>query len=153
MRIRLVRNSWIMCFRKTDIISSDLNETKRRVEQAVEGRTKLRTYREINPDFEINDIYIDKNINELERIKVTRLRLSSHNLAIETGRWSRLARERRLCQCREIQTEFHVICTCELTETCRNNTDLNFDSLLNFYKGDPKAIGKVVTACLKVFGH
>ena len=47
------------------------------------------------------------------------VRLSSHWLAIETGRWSRKRREDRLCTCGEIQTEKHVITQCGRTEHIR----------------------------------
>ena len=61
----------------------------------------------------------------------------SHNLKIETGRWSRIPRERRVCRCdnSQIQTEAHVLVECILTEYIRvrypllNFTDIN--TLLN----------------------
>ena len=55
-----------------------------------------------------------------QRVEVTRFRTSSHRLKIETGRWSRIARERRLCDCGQemIQDEIHVI------ESCRHLSDL-----------------------------
>ena len=37
-------------------------------------------------------------------------------LPIETGRWTRIERERRLCPCRQIQTELHVLVHCPLAE-------------------------------------
>ena len=44
-------------------------------------------YREINPEIEVHQIYKCKHsINDRFRISFTRLRLSGHNLAIETGR-------------------------------------------------------------------
>ena len=46
-------------------------------------------------------------------------RLSSHKLTIETGRWSRILREQRLCPCGAIQTEV-VICQCPLSEHVRS---------------------------------
>ena len=82
---------------KQDIIASDLAETKERV-RASRG-SKFVTYCELNPDLSICDVYKDNSVNELQRIKVSRLRLSSHNLAIEKGRWSRQERDRRLCPC------------------------------------------------------
>ena len=44
------------------------------------------TYFEINPDLEVFLIYWSrKEIKEFHRVAVTRKRLSSHRLAIETG--------------------------------------------------------------------
>ena len=57
------------------------------------------------------------------------MRLASHHLKIETGRWSRLPREQRLCQCGQVQTEEHVILNCVLLNNARENSDLNFTNL------------------------
>ena len=44
---------------------------------------------------------------------LSRLRLSSHNMPIETGRWSRVMRENRLCQtCKVLGDERHYIYDC-----------------------------------------
>ena len=60
-----------------------------------------------------------KEIKEFDRVAVTRIRLSSHRLAIETGRWSRLPREERKCTCGEIQTERHIVNECVRTSDVR----------------------------------
>ena len=86
------------------------------------NRTKFMTFREINPDLRVHDVYALNNrhfIPEHYRIAFTRLRLSSHNLKIETGRWSRLPRERRLCPCGLVQDEKHAIELCALTLNLR----------------------------------
>jgi hypothetical protein len=84
--------------------------------------TRTKTYIEISEDLNKNPIY-DKNtlIPEYTRIAVTRMRLSSHRLRVETGRWARIPRENRLCPCGEsVQTEEHVLLYCHLTEELRN---------------------------------
>ena len=54
------------------------------------------------------------------RITFTRFRTSSHRLRIETGRWCRTPREKRLCQCGEgVQTEEHIIMHCPRTEVIK----------------------------------
>ena len=83
-------------------IPKDLDNIKTRVRASI--RTKFITYCVLNPDLTVNNIYKD-SVNELRRIKTSQLRLSSHTLAIETGRWSRQARELRLCTCGHMQTE------------------------------------------------
>ena len=61
----------------------------------------------------------------------TRLRLSSHRLAIETGRWSRIPRDNRQCSCGAIQTEKHVICFCPLSQSIRSQFDtVKFTSIV-----------------------
>ena len=94
--------------------------------------SKRVTYRNImNPDLEpVTDIYSTAHtIPEMHRISYTRFRLSSHSLAIETGRWNRrgrgtLPREERLCPCREVQDEQHVITACPLTLDVRNRFNI-----------------------------
>ena len=59
-------------------------------------------------------------MDDFLRIAFTRLRTSSHRLKIETGRWSRVPREMRVCQCGEgVQTEEHVLVGCNLTKGIR----------------------------------
>ena len=62
----------------------------------------------------------------------TRLRLSSHKLRIETGRWQRLPVEERLCTCGAVQDEIHVLQSCPLTKYLRDkqNFCINADDLL-----------------------
>jgi hypothetical protein len=77
-------------------------------------RTKFETYSTImNPRLELHAMYCDPAIPEHERLAVTRLRLSSHNMAIERGRWTRTPREERLCHCGMVQDEPHVIGVCQ----------------------------------------
>ena len=84
-------------------------------------------YREINPNLIVHGIYSGKHpaVNKLERMWWTMLRLSAHPLAIETGCWNRhghgrLPLEERLCQCRLVQTECHVIENCVHSQHLRD---------------------------------
>jgi hypothetical protein len=67
----------------------------------------------------------DRYINERKRIVFTRFSLSSHHLKIETGRWSRIVREERLCECGEIQDENHIIFDCPKTNDIRERYNVN----------------------------
>ena len=98
--------------------------------------TKYRTYATVlNPTLSLHPIY-DTNIYipDYQRVAFSRIRLMSHNLKIETGRWSRTPPERRVCHCDNIQpqTEEHVLIYCPLTRNLRLNypmlnfTDINF---------------------------
>ena len=52
--------------------------------------SKCTYYKIVNPDMKVHAIYSCKSgINELEQISWTKLRISAHSLAIETGRWNR----------------------------------------------------------------
>jgi len=95
-------------------LSTMQSEIHHRIHQAT--TTRCTTYLEINPDLTVHCVYTDQKsaaIPERHRIAFTRLRLSSHRLRIETGRWARIPREERLCVCGEQQTESHVLLQCE----------------------------------------
>ena len=88
----------------------DTESLKASIRQSESSRRKV--YCDIiNSDLSTHSIYIDKhNIYEPYRIALTRFRISSHNLAVETGRWNRRGRgilpmEERLCSCGLIQSE------------------------------------------------
>ena len=86
----------------------------------------MQSYKQINSEFKVHAIYTDGlSVNELERISWTRMRVSAHSLAVETGRWNRRGRgrlplEERLCTCGQIQTEVHVIEECPRTSFLQN---------------------------------
>ena len=85
--------------------------------------TKYHTYRnELNVSLDVHPVYrTNIFIPDHERMSFSRIRLISHNLKIETGRWSRIPRERRVCQCdnTQLQTEAHVLISCALTHNIR----------------------------------
>ena len=90
------------------------------------SRSKFITYITLNPELNVHPIYhisVNVDIPEYKRMIFTRLRVSAHNLKIETGRWSRTPRDSRLCECGEIQTECHILCSCPLTDLCRASCD------------------------------
>lgn len=64
------------------------------------NRTKSKTYLEINPDLAVHSVYssISPHFPENHRISFTRLRLSSHRLRVETGRWQRIPRDQRVLE-------------------------------------------------------
>ena len=104
-----------------DHVGSAITVLKNRIRNS--DRTKFVTYRTINPTLDMHAVYSHRKrenfIDEYHRLSFSRLRLSSHNLKIETGRWSRQPRELRLCVCGQVQDEMHVIQFCPLTERFR----------------------------------
>ena len=94
----------------------------------------------INGDLSTHSIYINKhNIYEPYRTAFTRFRVSSHNLACETGRWNRRGRgilpmEERLCSCGLIQTEEHVISFFPVSQSLRDN--YNFVDINDLFSGN-----------------
>ena len=70
-------------------------------------------YVNVNPELTPHPLYRFTGPHyESDRVIFTRLRLSSHDLAIEKVRWSRIPRENRLCPCGHVQTEEHIVCYC-----------------------------------------
>ena len=89
---------------------------------SISQQSKFIFYKSINPDCTIHEVYTRKRdyIPEHYRMAFTRMRLSSHRLRIETGRWARLPRERRLCPCGLVQDEQHVLVECPLVSYIRD---------------------------------
>ena len=83
----------------------------------------------INPSSDVHCVYKMRSefIPEHLRIAFTRMRLSSHRLRVETGRWSRLPREQHLCACGQVQDEQHILTVCPIVEHCiESYGDYNF---------------------------
>ena len=82
---------------------------------------------------DVHPIYTSNTfIPDYQRQSFSRIRLMSHNLKIETGRWSRIPRERRVCRCdnSQLQTEAHVLIDCTLTHNIRHrHPALNFTNI------------------------
>ena len=119
-----------------DFIAKDRCERIERVRAS--ERTKSATYRFINPTMDVHSIYrgCDAPVDDYLRMAFTRFRTSSHRLRIETGRWSRIPRERRLCQCGEgVQSEEHVLMSCNLTEPIRQKYGVEIISFVQFVSG------------------
>ena len=79
--------------------------------------SKALKYKEINPNFNVHGVYNSKvYIDERKRVVFSKFRTSSHSLKIETGRWTRIAAEGRLCDCgKGVQDESHEVFKCQRT--------------------------------------
>jgi hypothetical protein len=136
----------------TALVECNLERIKNETRKS--ERTRCKTYCEMNTDLSKCVIYSKMcTIPEHLRIPVTRLRLSSHRLRIETGRWARIPREDRLCPCGDLQTEEHVLLHCRLTENLRENYPIvksfeNIGELLSFKNLD--TANHVCIYCYKV---
>lgn len=71
-------------------------------------------------------------VNDYENRKaISKLRTSSHHLRIETGRWTNVAREHRICiQCRQntVEDEYHFLFDCSRHISERN---ISFEKIKN----------------------
>ena len=111
----------------------------------------------MNPSLHIHNIYIGRhNIHEDHRVHFTRLRLSSHSLAIETGRWNRRGRgrlplEERLCSCGAVQTEYHVLSQCPISLDIRE--DYDFSDITDLMSGrfSDETLCKIIYRVLKLY--
>ena len=75
-----------------------------------EKHYKYWIYQELNPGLTVSPF-----LNRIDRVGkcILKFRLGSHNLKIETGRWSRIKREARLCtSCNVLGDELHAIYAC-----------------------------------------
>ena len=93
--------------------------------------SKIGTYLRVNPNLK-SYVPNPQTIMESERELVTRFRTGSHSLAIETGRYSNIPRENRLCSCGlDVQTVWHIFKNCPITRTIApkdyNNVKEAFD--------------------------
>ena len=105
---------------QSDHVNKSMNDLMRTV--STSERTKSVLYCRLNPGLVTHSVYISRElIPEPYRISFTRLRLTSHNLKSETGRWSRIPADRRLCPCGSIQDEEHVIMQCPKTQPLRDD--------------------------------
>ena len=113
------------------------------------------TYLQMNPSLTVHHLYSCRGkVNEVHRIAFTRLRVVSHNLAIETGRWYKRGRGRlevaeRLCPCGAVQTELHVLELCPLTRCVRDS--YNFTSWSEIV--DPDAEFPVAEIVYKILSY
>ena len=144
--------TWVVTLRfcrtkriKSVLSTSDiLNKDK----QKIQGNIRLNitlikrvTYICMNPSLKSPTIYNNDDIDEYKRKEYARSRLSSHNLRIERGRWSRTSRNERLCTCRKnVQTEEHVFLFCELTEEIRTKYRITHVELDTFFQLDDRII-------------
>lgn len=131
------------------VIHGDMTSIRNRIRQS--HGTKFITYRsEMNPQLIALRLYTTPTvIAEYKRIAFSQLRLSAHRLAIETGRWSRLPRERRLCSCGDVQTESHVLCVCVETEQLRQNCNIMF-ALPQLFECESDTVCSYIHSCFRI---
>ena len=128
---------------RTQSLNTDsLGEIRDIITNKPDNATKYVTYRTaMNPDLSVHEVYKceDIYIPDYLRIAFTRVRVMSHNLKVETGRWSRTPTEQRLCCCNEnkVQDERHVLLECPISTEYRQNFQmLDYSSVHNLLKDE-----------------
>ena len=133
-------------------VEEKLYRLKDRIQSSESTRRKV--YYQMNPSLSKCVLYLtNSGIPEHARAAATQMRLSSHKLRIETGRWARIERENRLCPCGEVQDEQHVLLHCPLTDDLRKQFQYvsNFQSISEFFVFDDVSITKQLSSyCEKV---
>ena len=103
--------------------------------QMHEQNSKLRTYKHLKTEIGFES-YINIIPNEEERVALTKLRLSNHELMIEKGRHMKIEKELRFCPLcpNEIEDETHFLIICKAFKEERktlfvemNKADRNFE--------------------------
>jgi hypothetical protein len=87
----------------------------------IDKSSSLTLYRELKTEFNISDYLINMHNVKL-RNTIAKMRLSSHQLNIETGRHSNIARQERkcrVCNTNDIEDEYHFILICPQYELLR----------------------------------
>ena len=94
--------------------------------------SKLRSYARFKKCFKMENYVLQ--FPQYIRRNLTKLRISAHSLAIETGRYTRpqkLPIDRRTCfHCDRVEDEFHFIFDCKLYSTERNNFAKAFETAI-----------------------
>ena len=120
-----------------------LDQIKTNIRNKPIEATKFQMYKTLlNPSLTVHLLYTERIfIPDYKRQAFTRLRLMSHSLKVETGRWSRIPPERRLCSCNAnvVQNENHVMLECDLVDHLRTRYHmLNFASLSDLLESERK---------------
>ena len=121
--------------------------------------TRRDTYMAINPDLMVHPVYTQSSvfIPDYCRISFTQMRLSSHRLRVETGRWQRVPREGRVCPCDgiSIQDERHVLFECNKTKYIRDDNAAIFCNIITlksfFENQNSRAICIAINQILKQY--
>ena len=120
---------------RDDYLTTDRDVLRSQLTEMPPERTKFRLYLTLNPDLSVHPIYkfadnkplIEDNL----RIVFTRIRLCSHRLRSETGRWNRVPQDQRFCPHCDgsvIQNEEHIL-QCPAIQHIREKYGVTSDDL------------------------
>lgn len=113
-----------------EIIDKDIDIIKRRMydifqqdcNEQIELSSKCSLYKYINEGFGLQK-YLTKSIGTQKVKEISKIRMSSHKLNIERGRYNNTDRCRRICtSCNsgDIEDEYHFIIKCETFKDIRS---------------------------------
>ena len=105
--------------------------------QSIQCNNKLRTFKRFKHEFKLENYLLHESLEN--RKNLTRLRISSHKLAVETGRYINIALNERLCQlceCNAVEDEYHFVMNCPFYENLRSELKQSFDSFTCLFNCD-----------------
>ena len=105
---------------KSDTVKSNIEMRKSIIRESKQTMHK-RYYQLFNLKY--NEVLYNSMTNDMDRVMITRWRLSSHRLYIETGRYKNppIIRDQRTCIiCEELEDEEHAIFKCKAHRCIRN---------------------------------
>ena len=133
----------------------DFEQLCSKLTQSAPEKTKHRLYLSMNPDLSVHPLYkrVDSAhaIEDNLRISFTRIRICSHKLRSETGRWNGTPPELRLCpHCTDsVQDEEHIL-QCPATVAIRNNFDISTTNIHELLENPSKSDLLCLKQCLKL---
>ena len=89
----------------------------------IESKPKLRTYKLLKQSFGVES-YVTAFINRKQRSCVSQLRCGILPLFIETGRWSNISYDQRICKmcsCNQVENEIHFLFQCSYYDETRKS--------------------------------
>jgi hypothetical protein len=113
----LWKNRWLLntdCSILSIICHRLLYQTKQELNSLLEASSKCIVYKCIVSNIDLQ-FYLQKNIPAMFQKCITKIRLSSHNLFIETGRYTGIVRNERKCtifNLNVLENEFHFVLQC-----------------------------------------
>ena len=80
----------------------------------INNSNRLETYSRFKHNFQV-ETYLNSLLDKKFRISLSKFRLSSHNLAIETGHYESIPRNERkciFCSLNVVESEYHLLLVC-----------------------------------------
>ena len=100
-----------------------IDQTNQEILMANTTSSKLETYCLFKLDTSCES-YLNKITLNKYKFALSRFRLSSHNLALETGRYNNIPKENRICtfcNMNKIESEYHFLLVCPLNAELRRH--------------------------------
>ena len=136
-------------------LMNEHDELCRKLSESPEEKTKLRLYLLMNPELTVHPLYkvsdSERALEDNLRIAFTRIRLCSHKLRSETGRWNGTPPDQRFCpHCSDtIQNEEHIL-QCPATLDIRNRFNLTTTDIHTILENPSKTDLTCLKQCLKL---